>query len=36
MAAERARRILLDVDNVKKVELVGEQPEKIYVEVENE
>ena len=34
VAAERARRVLVDVDNVKKVELVGEQPEKIYVEVE--
>ena len=33
--AEKIRRILLDIDNVKKVELVGEQTEKIYIEVEN-
>lgn len=33
--AEKIRRILLDVDNVKKVELIGEQTEKIYIEVEN-
>lgn len=32
--AERIRRSLLNLDNVKKVELIGEQPEKIYVEVE--
>lgn len=32
--AEKIRRILLDVDNVKKVELIGEQTEKIYIEVE--
>lgn len=32
--AERIRRTLLNLDNVKKVELIGEQPEKIYVEVE--
>ena len=30
--AEKIRRILLTVDNVSKVELVGEQPEKIYIE----
>lgn len=33
--AEKIRRALLDVDDVKKVELVGEQQEKIYIEVEN-
>lgn len=33
--AEKIRRMLLDVDNVKKVELVGEQSEKIYIEIEN-
>lgn len=33
--AERIRRMLLDVNSVKKVELVGEQPEKIYIEIEN-
>ena len=33
--AEEIRRLLLGVDSVKKVELVGEQPEKIYIEVEN-
>lgn len=32
--AERIRRTLLNLNNVKKVELIGEQPEKIYVEVE--
>lgn len=32
--AERIRRTLLNLDNVKKVELIGEQSEKIYVEVE--
>lgn len=33
--AEKIRRLLLDVKDVKKVELIGEQPEKIYVEMEN-
>lgn len=33
--AERIRQALLDVDDVKKVELIGVQPEKIYIEVEN-
>jgi len=33
--AEKIRRILRDVDNVKKVELVGVQPEKIYIEMES-
>lgn len=33
--AERIRRILLGIPNVKKVELVGVQPEKIYIEMEN-
>jgi multidrug efflux pump len=33
--AERIRRILLGVKNVKKVELVGVQPEKIYVEMDS-
>lgn len=33
--AEKIRRILLGVDSVRKVELVGEQTEKIYVEIEN-
>jgi len=33
--AEKIRRILLGVENVKKVELVGEQSEKIYIEIEN-
>lgn len=33
--AEKIRRVLLSVDSVRKVELVGEQTEKIYVEVEN-
>ena len=32
--AERIRRTLLNLNNVKKVELIGEQSEKIYVEVE--
>jgi multidrug efflux pump len=32
--AEKIRRLLLDVKSVKKVELVGEQTEKIYIEVE--
>lgn len=33
--AEKIRRMILDIDNVKKVELLGEQQEKIYIEVEN-
>jgi multidrug efflux pump len=33
--AERVRRILLGVKNVKKVQLLGVQPEKIYVEIES-
>ncbi|HWP95639.1 MAG TPA: efflux RND transporter permease subunit [Syntrophomonadaceae bacterium] len=33
--AERIRRILLNVDDVKKVELLGVQPEKIYIEIES-
>lgn len=33
--AERVRRILMDVDNVKKAQLIGVQPEKIYVEIES-
>lgn len=33
--AERIRRILLGISNVKKVELVGVQPEKIYIEMES-
>ena len=32
--AEMTRRFLLDIPDVKKVELVGEQTEKIYVEIE--
>lgn len=32
--AEKARRILLTVPNVKKVELLGVQTEKVYVEIE--
>lgn len=32
--AERIRRVLLGAPNVKKVDLVGEQTEKIYVEIE--
>lgn len=34
--AEKIRRELLDIDHVKKVELIGVQPEKIYIEVERE
>lgn len=34
--AEKIRRMMLDVDDVSKVELVGEQSEKIYIEVANE
>ncbi|MEN6388952.1 MAG: efflux RND transporter permease subunit [Syntrophomonas sp.] len=33
--AEKTRRLLLDVDNVKKVQLIGVQPEKIYIEMES-
>ncbi|SDE13670.1 efflux RND transporter permease subunit [Sporomusa acidovorans] len=33
--AEKIRRILLGVSNVKKVELLGVQDEKIYIEIEN-
>ena len=33
--AEEIRRTLLGVGNVKKVELIGVQPEKIYIEMEN-
>lgn len=33
--AERIRRTLVDVDNVKKVELIGVQEEKIYIEMSN-
>lgn len=33
--AEKIRRILLGVKNVKKVDLIGVQPEKIYIEMEN-
>ncbi|MEN6620692.1 MAG: efflux RND transporter permease subunit [Smithella sp.] len=33
--AERIRRLLLDVPNVKKVRLLGVQTEKIYIEIEN-
>ncbi len=33
--AEKTRRLLLNVPNVQKVELLGEQTEKVYVEIEN-
>ena len=33
--AEKTRRMLLNVPTVQKVELIGEQEEKVYVEVEN-
>jgi len=33
--AEKIRRILLDVPSVKKVQLLGVQTEKIYIEIEN-
>ena len=33
--AEKTRRLLLNVPSVQKVELIGEQDEKVYVEVEN-
>ena len=34
--AEKIRRILLSIDNVSKVEIIGEQPEKIYIEAARE
>lgn len=34
-AAEKARRFILQVPNVQKVELLGVQEEKVYVEIEN-
>ena len=34
--AEKIRRILLGIDNVSKVEIIGEQPEKIYIEAAKE
>ena len=34
--AERLRRLILQVPDVKKVELIGEQPEKIYIEIERD
>lgn len=34
--AEKTRRILLNVPSVQKVELIGEQPEKVYVEIEKD
>ena len=33
--AEKTRRLLLSLPNVQKVELLGEQKEKVYVEIEN-
>ncbi len=33
--AEKMRRILMDVGSVKKVQLIGVQPEKIYIEIES-
>ncbi|WP_110954702.1 efflux RND transporter permease subunit [Anaerosinus massiliensis] len=33
--AEKIRQMLFDIDNVKKVELIGQQAEKIYIEIEN-
>lgn len=33
--AEKVRRLLLAIPSVRKIELIGEQPEKVYVEVEN-
>ncbi|KYZ77681.1 multidrug transporter AcrB [Anaerosporomusa subterranea] len=33
--AQRIRQVLFDVDNVKKVDLLGVQTEKIYIEIEN-
>jgi multidrug efflux pump subunit AcrB len=33
--AEKIRRLLLEVDQVKKVQLMGVQPEKIYIEMES-
>ncbi|SFT85456.1 Multidrug efflux pump subunit AcrB [Selenomonas sp. GACV-9] len=34
--AEKTRRMLLGVPNVQKVELIGEQPEKVYVELQRD
>ena len=34
--AEKVRRMLLTIDSVSKVELIGEQPEKIYIETPRE
>ena len=34
--AQRIRQVLFGVDNVKKVDLIGVQSEKIYIEIENE
>ncbi len=34
--AEKVRRMLLNIDSVSKVELIGEQPEKIYIETPRE
>jgi multidrug efflux pump len=33
--AEKTRRLLFDVPGVQKIELLGEQPEKVYIEIEN-
>jgi multidrug efflux pump subunit AcrB len=33
--AEKIRRLLLDVPSVKKIQLLGVQTEKIYIEIEN-
>lgn len=33
--AEKVRRMLLEVPSVQKIELIGEQEEKVYVEIEN-
>lgn len=33
--AEKIRRVFLNVEGVKKVELIGDQTEKIYIEIEN-
>jgi len=33
--AEKIRRVLLDIPNVKKIQLLGVQTEKIYIEMEN-
>lgn len=34
--AEKIRRMILQLDNVQKVELIGDQTEKIYIEVDRE